>query len=101
MPNHYDDYSVKELFEAWLSVDDETYPDRAVELYTRLKAAGHAAYEKEPPPGNVWDEMIDFVLPKLIGEPITTDMALQNDLAREKAQRVLALIHARQQHTIA
>ncbi len=30
-------YSLKELREAWISIDDYVYPDRAIEIYLRLK----------------------------------------------------------------
>jgi hypothetical protein len=33
----FTNYSLKELREAWLSIDDYAYPDRAIEIYLRLK----------------------------------------------------------------
>lgn len=37
-------YSIKELHEAWISIDDHAYPDRAIEIYQLLKAHGEEAH---------------------------------------------------------
>ncbi len=87
-------YTVKELHEAWISIDDYAYPERAIEIYQRLKAHGEQVHDDSYEKGNSLEETLRFVTTTLLFEPITSDMQLDNDLARMKEQRVLELIRA-------
>lgn len=88
-------YSVKELKEAWISIDDHAYPDRAIEIYQLLKANGEAAFYEEPEleQEGFLSTVLHYVFsPRISGGLIAADVELENDLARMKEQRVLALI---------
>lgn len=86
-------YSIKELHEAWISIDDHSYPERAIEIYQLLKAHGQKAHIEELEFESVWDEVVHFFFsPRISGGLIGADVELENDLARMKEQRVLALI---------
>ncbi|MEO2278857.1 hypothetical protein [Pseudoalteromonas pernae] len=87
-------YTVKELHEAWISIDDYAYPERAIEIYKRLKAHGEEAYDDSYEGGNFLEEARRFITTTILFDPITSDMQLDNDLARMKEQRVLELIRA-------
>lgn len=89
------DYSLKELNEAWISIDDHAYPDRAIEIYKLLKASGEAAFYEEPEleHGGFLSKVLNYIFsPTMHGCLIAADIELENDLARMKEQRVLALI---------
>lgn len=86
-------YSIKELHEAWISIDDHAYPDRAIEIYQLLKAHGEEAHIE------VGDSTLDEIAHHFFGLNISggvfgAEVVLENDLARMKEQRVLSLIKA-------
>lgn len=89
-------YSIEELHEAWISIDDHAFPERAIEIYQLLKANGQDAHIEEPDYESVWGEIIhSFFRLRISGGSIAADVELENDLARMKEQRVLTLLESK------
>ncbi|QTL34394.1 hypothetical protein [Pseudoalteromonas viridis] len=98
----YSTYSLSELKEAWLSVDDYAYPERAIEIYTRIKNL-----EPEDDKGTAeggaeeathwFEDLLSFIFKPRNNFPDTTfsDELLEQSNAEMKEQRVLAMIEAR------
>jgi hypothetical protein len=88
-------YSLKELREAWISIDDYVYPDRAIEIYLRLKQA-----ESETEAVNFFDNTPDwfirllqiFFRPPKFYETTFSDVLLEESNAEMKEERIKKLI---------
>ncbi|WP_125719143.1 hypothetical protein [Pseudoalteromonas rubra] len=98
----YSTYSLSELKEAWLSVDDYAYPERAIELYTRIKSLepedDKEAAESGTEEVTHWlKDLLCFLFKTRTSFIETTfcDELLEHSNAEMKEQRVLAMIEAR------
>ena len=98
MPN-YDDYSLKELREAWLYVDDSSHPERAVEIYQRLKSIESSNVKEENPLDSLPDWVVSvisfFYRPPKFYETTFSDVLLEESNADMKEERVKKLIATR------
>ncbi|MCO7190363.1 MULTISPECIES: hypothetical protein [unclassified Pseudoalteromonas] len=98
----YSTYSLSELKEAWLSVDEDAYPERAIELYTHIKSL-EPEDDKETAEGEVeeathWlEDLLCFLFKPRSNFVDTTfsDELLEQSNAEMKEQRVLAMIEAK------
>lgn len=98
MEINFSNYSLNELREAWLSIDDYTYPDRAVEIYLRLnKMESETVQENflDSAPNWVIRLMRFFYRPPSFHETTFDDVLLEESNAKMKEKRVKKLIEAR------
>jgi hypothetical protein len=83
-------YTIKELHEAWTSIDEEAYPSRAIELYERLNSAGEPLFEEELESVGILGGILQF-----FGGGLGSDIVLDNTLCRMKEERVKKMIELR------
>jgi hypothetical protein len=91
----FTNYSLKELREAWLSIDDYAYPDRAIEIYLRLKRK-----ESEPTDEHLFDKAPSWAIgllrfffrPPKFYETTFSDVLLEESNAEMKELRIKKLI---------
>ncbi|MDC9527843.1 hypothetical protein PSH54_20415 [Pseudoalteromonas sp. Angola-30] len=89
-------YTINELQEAWASIDDEAYPDRAIELYQRLKLAGQPLYDDQEGELGVLRSIFQIFSGVSSGVgSFGSDIELENTLCRMKEERVRKLIEFR------
>ncbi|MEP1385084.1 MAG: hypothetical protein ABJK64_14985 [Paraglaciecola sp.] len=88
-------YSLKELREAWISIDDYVYPDRAIEIYLLLKKV-ESETEDVHFLGNAPNWVVTllriFFRPPKLYETTFSDVLLEESNAEMKEQRVKELI---------
>lgn len=85
-------YNEQELKEAWTSIDDYRFPDRAIQIYRLLIERGYSAHEESEYDDSILSNILFMLKPFLGG--FLQDMVEENDRCREKEQRVLALIES-------
>lgn len=91
-------YSLKELREAWLTIDDYLYPDRAIEIYLRLKQMESEVEEVNPldkAPNWFIDILSFFYRPPKFYETTFNDELLEQSNADMKEERIKILISER------
>ena len=95
MKINFSSYSLKELREAWISIDDYEYPDRAIEIYLRLKEVESETEEEhflDNAPNWVITLLRIFFRPPKFYETTFSDVLLEQSNAEMKEQRVKKLI---------
>ncbi|ASM50865.1 hypothetical protein PESP_a2982 [Pseudoalteromonas espejiana DSM 9414] len=95
---NYLNYSLQELREAWITVDDYTYPERAIEVYKLLKKSEiKASEENHCDTSSTWvlSMLRNFNKPKKL-DPTFSDVLLEESSATMKEQRVIKLIAERE-----
>lgn len=95
MKPNFCDYSLGDLREAWLSIDDYAFPDRAIEIYQRLKKAESETAEKhvlDNAPSWFTSVLRMFIRPPRFYETTFSDVLLEKRNAEMKEERVVKLI---------
>ena len=98
MEINYLNYSLQELREAWIAVDDYTYPERAIEVYKLLKNLEiKASEENYCDTSSAWvvSMLRNFNKPKIF-DPAFSDVLLEESSAMMKEKRVIKLIAERE-----
>ncbi|TMO78860.1 hypothetical protein CWC16_14750 [Pseudoalteromonas sp. S3776] len=97
MEINYLNYSLQELREAWIAVDDYTYPERAIEVYKLLKNLEIKASENYRDTSSTWvvSMLRNFNKPKIL-DPTFSDVLLEESSAMMKEKRVIKLIAERE-----
>ncbi|KTF17467.1 hypothetical protein [Pseudoalteromonas sp. H103] len=93
----YLNYSLQELREAWMTIDDYTYPERAIKVYQLLKSAeAKASEDNYSNASSTWVVSVlrNFSRPRLY-DPSFSDILLEESSATMKEQRVINLIAER------
>lgn len=95
-------YSLKELREAWISIDDYAYPDRAIEIYLRLKEIESKPEEHFLDKAPNWVITLLRILfrPPAFYETTFSDVLLEQSNAEMKEERVKKLIVNREDNGI-
>ncbi len=92
----YSTYSLSELEEAWLSVDDYAYPERAIEIYTRLKSMEKEEEGDDAQSPNEFVNLLSrFFQPHTFADTTFSDELLEQSNAEMKEIRVKAMIESR------
>jgi hypothetical protein len=94
----YLNYSLQELHEAWMTIDDYAYPERAIKVYQLLKnAEAKATEDNSSNASSTWVVSVlrNFSRPRLYN-PSFSDILLEESSARMKEQRVIKLIAKRE-----
>lgn len=88
----YANYSLKELREAWLRIDDTNHPERAIEVYQRIKALEASNVKEE----NLLDSLPEWVIsilrflyrPPRFYETSFSDVLTEEHNAEMKEERI-------------
>ena len=76
----FKEYTIEDLKQAWIHIDDRMYPDRATEIYLLLQNS-----QADIPKGLVSDLAPEVLgVFGLLATPVLADMALEDAALRDK-----------------
>jgi hypothetical protein len=93
MEINYSKYTIDELREAWSTVDDISYPERAIEIFKLMQQHEQNNHNVQELRETFWDKLLYFFRPRgLNAIPILMDLEMEENAIREKTVRVENLI---------